>query len=162
MSVLTYIVGSASIAVGALAASRYLLSLTRGLTRDAHLRKWVRIQPAIKPRARRRAWNGCCIGVSTVATGTFLVLSVGDPALGRPTLIALIALLVWNLAFSLTLLLHRRSASPADAPRAPVTDRIRRRGRLLEGRVPNPSMCEHAGAGMRRARDRTGWEQVTG
>lgn len=115
MSVLTYIVGGASIAVGALAASWYLLSLTKGPARDTHLRSWVRIQPAIKPRARRRAWNGCCIGVSTVAAGTFLVLSVADPALGRPTLISLIALLVWNLAFSLTLLVHRRSASLADA-----------------------------------------------
>jgi hypothetical protein len=36
---------------------------------------------------------------------------VGDPAVGRLTLIALIALLVWQLAFGLTHHMQRRSAS---------------------------------------------------
>lgn len=117
MSVLTYIVGGASILVGALAASWYLLSLTNRPARRAHLRRWARIHPGVRPLGRRRAWNGFGIGLGTVVTGTLLVLSVSDSAIGRLTLIALIALLVWNLAFSVTLLVQRRSASLADARR---------------------------------------------
>jgi hypothetical protein len=117
MSVLTYIVGGASILVGALAAAWYLLSLTDRPARRARLRRCACIRPGARPRGRRTAWNGFGIGLGTVVTGTLLVLSMDDPAIGRLTLIALIALLVWNLAFSFTLLVHRRSASLADARR---------------------------------------------
>jgi hypothetical protein len=111
MSVLLYTVGGVSIAVGALTAGRYLLSLTSGSAWHTRLRRWARIRVAAKPRARRRAWNefGICLGF--VLTGTLLVLSAGDPAVGRLTLIALIALLVWQLASGLTQHVQRRSAS---------------------------------------------------
>ena len=111
MSVLIYAVGGASIAVGALAAGRYLLSLANGPARHTRLRRWARIRPATRPRARRRAWNEFGIGLGSVLTGTLLVLSVGDPAAGRLTLIALVALLVWQLASGLTQYVQRRSAS---------------------------------------------------
>ena len=111
MSVLIYVVGGVSIAVGALTAGRYLLSLPGGPAWLTRLRRWARIRPAAKPRARRRAWNEFGIGLGSVLTGTLLVLSVGDPAVGRLTLIALVALLVWQLASGLTQYVQRRSAS---------------------------------------------------
>ena len=84
MSVLIYVAGGVAIAVGALTAGRYL---------------------------RRRAWNELGIRLGSILTGTLLMLSVGDPAIGRLTLIALIALLVWQLASGLTHHMRRRSAS---------------------------------------------------
>ena len=111
MSVLIYTVGGLSIAVGALTAGWYLFSLTRGPAWHTRLRRWARIRPATQPRARRRAWNEFGIRLGSVLTGTLLVLSAGDPAVGRLTLIALIALLVWVLASGLTRLVQRRSAS---------------------------------------------------
>ena len=112
MSVLFYVVGSVSIAVGALTAGRSLLSLTSGPAWYTRLRRWARIRPATKPRARRRAWNDFGIRLGSVLTGALLVLSVGDPAVGQLTLIALIALLAWQLASGLTHHVQRRS--PAD------------------------------------------------
>jgi hypothetical protein len=111
MSVLLYALGGVSIAVGALTAGRYLFSLTSGPTRPTRLRRWAGIRPATKPGARRRAWNEFGIRLGSVLTGTLLVLSVGDPAVGRLTLIALIVLLVWQLASGLTQHLQRRSAN---------------------------------------------------
>jgi hypothetical protein len=111
MSVLIYVAGGVSITVGALTAGRYLLSLTSGPAWHTRLRRWTRIRLATRPRARRRAWNefGICLGF--VLTGTLLLLSVGDPAVGRLTLIALIVLLVWQLASGLAHHVQRRSAS---------------------------------------------------
>jgi hypothetical protein len=111
MSVLIYVVGSVSIATGALAAGRYLLSLTSGPAWHTRLRRWARIRPATKPRTRRRTWNDFAIFLGLVLTGTLLVLSSGNPALGRLTLIALIVLLVWQLASGLKQHVQRRSAS---------------------------------------------------
>jgi hypothetical protein len=111
MSVLVYAVGGASIAVGALTAGRYLLSLTSGPAWHTRLRRWAHIRSATKPRARRRAWNEFGIRLGSVLAGTLLVLSVGNPAAGRLTLIALIVLLVWELASGLTQYAQRRSAS---------------------------------------------------
>jgi hypothetical protein len=111
MSVFIYAVGGVSIAVGALTAGRYLLSLTNGPAWHTRLRRWARISPATKPRARRRAWNEFGIRLGSVVTGALLVLSVGDPAAWRLTLIVLIALLVWELASGLTHHVQRRSAS---------------------------------------------------
>lgn len=111
MSVLMYAVGGVSIATGALAAGWYLLSLTSGPAWHTRLRRWARICLATKPGARRRAWNGFGICLGLILTGTLLVLSAGDPALGRLTLIALIALLVWQLASGLKQHVQRRSAS---------------------------------------------------
>lgn len=111
MSVLMYAVGGVSIATGALAAGRDLLALTSGPAWHTRLRRWARIGPATKPRTRRRTWNdfGICLGL--ILTGTLLMLSAADPALGRLTLIALIALLVWQLASGLKQHVQRRSAS---------------------------------------------------
>ncbi len=66
MSVLIAAVGGVSIAVGALTAGRYLLSLTGGPARHTRLRRWARIHPPAKPRARRRTWNelGISLGSS--------------------------------------------------------------------------------------------------
>ena len=111
MSVLIYVVGGVSIAVGALTAGRSLLSLTSGPAWHARLRRWTRIRLATRPPARHRAWNDFGIRLGSVLTGTLLLLSVGDPAVGRLTLIALIALLVWQLASGLTHHVQRRSAS---------------------------------------------------
>ena len=111
MSVLSYAVGGVSIAVGALTAGRYLLSLTSGPAWHTRLRRWARIGSATRPRARRRAWNEFGIRLGSVLAGTLLVLSVGDPAAGRLTLIALILLLAWELASGLTRYAQRRSAS---------------------------------------------------
>lgn len=111
MSVLIYVVGGASIAVGALAAGGSLLSVTSGPARATWLRRWARIRPATTPRVRRRAWNEFGIRLGAVLTGALLVLSVSDPGIGRLTLIALIALLAWRLASGLTHLVQRRSAS---------------------------------------------------
>ena len=108
MSVLFYVVGGLSIAVGALAAARSLLSLAAWPTR---LRHRVNIRPVTKPRARRRAWNDFGIRLGSVLTGTLLVLSVGNPGAGRLTLIAVTALLAWQLASGLTHHIQRRSAS---------------------------------------------------
>jgi hypothetical protein len=94
-----------------LTAGRYLLSLTSGSARHTRLRRWTRIRLATGPRARRRAWNEFGIRLGSVLTGTLLLLSVGDPAVGRLTLIALIALLAWQLASGLTHYVQRRSAS---------------------------------------------------
>jgi hypothetical protein len=111
MSVLSYAVGGVSIAVGALTAGRYLLSLTSGPAWHTRLRRRARIRSATRPRARRRARNEFGIRLGSVLTGTLLVLSVGDPAAGRLTLVALIVLLVWQLASGLTQYAQRRSAS---------------------------------------------------
>jgi hypothetical protein len=111
MSVLIYAVGGVSIAVGALAAGRYLLSLTGGAAWHTRLRRVTRIRPATKLRARRRAWNEFGIGLGSVLTGTLLLLSVDDAAVGRLTLIALIALLIWQLASGLAFRVQRRSTS---------------------------------------------------
>jgi hypothetical protein len=108
MSVLIYAVGGVSIAVGALTAGRYLLSLTSG---PAWLRRVARIRPATKLRSRRRAWNEFGTGLGSVLTGTLLVLTVDDAAVGRLTLIALITLLIWQLASGLAFHVQRRSAS---------------------------------------------------
>jgi hypothetical protein len=109
MSVLTYTLGSVSIAVGALTAGQYLFSLTRPawLTR---LPRWARIRPAAKPRARRRAWNEFGLRLGAVLTGTLLVLSVADAAVVPLTLVALVALLTWQLASCLMYHVQRRSA----------------------------------------------------
>jgi hypothetical protein len=106
-----YALGGPSIAVGALTAGRYLLSLTSGPAWHARLRRRARIRPATKPRARRRAWNEFGIRLGSVLTGALLVLSVGDPAAARLTLIVLVVLLAWELASGLTHHLQRRSAS---------------------------------------------------
>lgn len=111
MSVLVYALGGMSIVVGALTAGRYLLALTSGPAWGTRLRRWARIRPATKPHARHRAWNEFGIRLGSVLTGTLLVLSVGDAVVGRLTLIALIALLVWQLASCLTYRVQRRSAS---------------------------------------------------
>jgi hypothetical protein len=111
MSVLMYVVGGLSIAVGALTAAQYLLSLTGGPAGGTGLRRWARISPAATPRARRTAWNELGIRLGAVLTGTLLVLSVGDPAIGRVSLTALSALLAWRLASGLTHRAQRRSAS---------------------------------------------------
>jgi hypothetical protein len=111
MSVLMYTLGGLSIAVGALTAGRYLFSLTSGPAWQTRLRRWARIRPAAKSRARRRAWNEFGIRLGSVLTGTLIVLSVSDAALGRLTLVALIALLTWQLASCLTYRVRRRSAS---------------------------------------------------
>jgi hypothetical protein len=88
-----------------------MLSLISGPARRTWLRRWASIRPAAKPRARRRAWNEFGIRLGSVLTGTLLVLSVSDPAVGRLTLIALVALLVWQIASGLTRYAQRRSAS---------------------------------------------------
>jgi hypothetical protein len=111
MSVLMYTVGGLSIAVGALTAGRYLYSLTGVPAWHTRLRRWARIRPATKPRARHRAWNEFGIRLGSVLTGILLVLSAGDAAIGRLTLFAVIALLVWELASCLTYRVQRRSAS---------------------------------------------------
>ena len=109
MSVLIYVAGGASIAVGALGAGQSLLSLTSGPARATWLRRWARIRPATAPRARRGAWNEFGIRLGAVLTGALLVLSLSDPA--STALIALIALLAWRLASGLAYLARRRSAS---------------------------------------------------
>jgi hypothetical protein len=111
MSVLIYAVGGASIAVGVLAAAQYLLSLTTGSAGRTRLRHWARISPAARPQARRMAWNELGMRLSAVLTGTLLVLSVGHPAIGRVSLIAVSAFLAWQLASGLTHRAQRRSAS---------------------------------------------------
>ena len=111
MSVLIYVVGGVSIAVGALAAARSLLSLAGGPAWQARLRRRVHIRPVTRPRARRRAWNDFGIRLGSVLTGTLLVASVGNPGAARVTLIALIALLAWQLATGLTHHMQRRSAN---------------------------------------------------
>ena len=88
MSVLVYAVGGISIAVGALTAAHYLLSLTSRPAGHDRLRHWARISAAGKPHERRTAWNELGIRLGAVLTGTLLVLSVGDPAVGRVSLIA--------------------------------------------------------------------------
>ena len=111
MSVLIYVVGAASIAVGALTAGQALLSVTSGPAWASWLRRRARIRPAATPRARRWAWNEFGLRLGAVLTGALLVLSVHDPGVGRLTLSALIALLAWRLASGLTYLVQRRSAS---------------------------------------------------
>ena len=161
MSVLIYVVGGVSIAVGALTAGRYLLSLPGGPAWRTRLRRWARIRPAAKPRARRRAWNEFGIGLGSVLTGTLLVLSVGDPAIGRLTLIALVALLVWQLASGLTQYVH--AGQPADICVFELTRfgwRSRRTGWSLRPgwTLPTaPQVCM-AGAGVRRRHDVYGSE----
>jgi len=111
MSVIMYVVGGASIATGSLTAGGYLLSLTSGTTWHTRLRRWTRIRPATKPRARRRAWNDFSMCLGCIVTGALLVLSVGDPALSWLTMSALIALLIWRLVSGLTRHVQRRSVS---------------------------------------------------
>jgi hypothetical protein len=111
MSVLAYLVGGASIAVGTLVTSRSILSLTSRPAWHTQLRRWARIRPATKPYARRRAWNLIGIGLGLIVTATLLMLSEGHPALDRLTLVASLALLTWQLVFNFTLLRKRRSAS---------------------------------------------------
>lgn len=111
MSVLMYTLGGLSIAVGALTAGQYLFSLTSEPAWHTRLPRWARIRPAAKPRARRRAWNELGIRLGTVLTGTLLVLGVGNPAVGPLTLVALIALVAWQLASCLTYRVQRQSAS---------------------------------------------------
>ena len=111
MSVLIYAVGGASIAFGALTAGRYLLSLTGGPAWHTRLRRWARIRSATRPRVRRWAWNEFGIRLGSVFTGVLLVLSVGDPVAGRLALIALIALLIWQVTSGFTYHVQRRSAS---------------------------------------------------
>jgi len=111
MPVLFYVVGGLSIAVGALAAARSLLSLAGGPAWPTRLRHRANIRPVTKPRARRRAWNDFGIRLGSVLTGTLLVLSAGNPGAGRLTLIAVTALLAWQLASGLTHHMQRRSAN---------------------------------------------------
>jgi hypothetical protein len=111
MSVLVYLAGGASIAVGTVAVVRYLLSLTDGRAWHTQLSRWARIHPAIGPHARRKAWNLFGIGLGLIVSGTLLVLSEANPALDRLTLGALVALLIWQLASSIALRARRRSAS---------------------------------------------------
>ena len=111
MSVLIYTVGGVSIAVGVLTGGQYLLSLTGGPAWHTRLRRGARVRSATKPRSSRRAWNEFGIRLGFVVTGTLLVLSVGDPAVGRLTLVAPIVLLVWQLASGLAQHVQRRSAS---------------------------------------------------
>lgn len=111
MSVLMYVIGGASIAVGVLTAGRYLLSLTTGPAWHRRLRRVARISPATKPGARRRAWNDFGISLGLVLTGTLLLVSVHDATVGRLAAIAGTALLIWQLGSSLTSYIQRRSAN---------------------------------------------------
>jgi hypothetical protein len=111
MSVLMYVIGGTSIAVGGLTAGRYLLSLTTGARWPRRLRRVASISPATKPGARRRAWNDFGISLSLVLTGTLLLASVHDATARWLAAIAATALLIWQLGSSLTSYVQRRSAN---------------------------------------------------
>jgi hypothetical protein len=111
MTVLVYVVGGVSIAAGALTAAHYLLSLTSWPAGHDRLRHWARISAAGKPHERRTAWNELGIRLGAVLTGTLLVLSVGDPAVARVSLIAVSALLAWQLVSAVAHRAQHRSAN---------------------------------------------------
>ena len=111
MSVLMYVIGGASIAVGGLTAGQYLLSRATGPFWPRRLRRAARISPTTKPGARRRAWNDFGISLGSVLAGTLLLLSVNDVTASRLAAIAVTALLIWQLGSILTSHVQRRSAS---------------------------------------------------
>ena len=109
MAVLMYVIGGGSIAVGALTAGRYLLSLTTGPAWHRRLHRLARSSPATKRHARRRAWNGLGIHLGSVLLGTLLVLSVNNAVAARLALITGTALLTWQLGSLLTSHVWRRA-----------------------------------------------------
>jgi hypothetical protein len=111
MSVLMYVIGGGSIAVGVLAAGRYLLSLTTGAAWHRRLRHAARISPAAKPGARREAWNNVGSSLGLVLVGTLLLLGVNDETARWAGAIAATALLIWQLGSMLRSHAQRRSAS---------------------------------------------------
>lgn len=111
MSVLMYVIGGASIAVGVLAAGRYLLSLTTGARWPRRLRRVARISPATKPGARRRAWNDFGGSLGLVLVGTLLLLGVNDATARWLGAIAGTALLISQLGSIHASYAQRRSAS---------------------------------------------------
>jgi len=111
MSVLLYVVGAVSVAVGGLIAAWHLLSLKTGSAWSGRLRRVARISPATKPGARREAWSNLGFSLSAVFTGTFLLLGGHDETARWLVAIAFTALLIWQLRSEFRSRAQRRSAS---------------------------------------------------
>jgi hypothetical protein len=97
MSVLLYVVGAVSVAVGGLIAAWHLLSLKTG--------------SAWSGRPRREAWSNLGSSLGAVFTGTFLLLGGHDETARWLVAIAFTALLIWQLRSEFRSRAQRRSAS---------------------------------------------------
>jgi hypothetical protein len=104
MSVLVYVIGGVSIAVGAVILGWYLLSWAAGAIWP-RLRHVGRTSPARMPGARFVSSLGLLLA------GTLLVLSVNDKSASWLGAVATTALLIWQLASMLMSHGQRESAS---------------------------------------------------
>ena len=99
MRVLVSVLGGTSMTVGALAALRYLLTLTASRT-WSRLRAVARVSPATTPDARRDALSWLRFSVASAISGTLLllnVLNVLNEAARLSASAALTALVMWQL-----------------------------------------------------------------
>jgi len=111
MRVLTYAVGAACIASGALSAALFLLWLTTGpgwFRRLGHVSRVGRVTM----RGARRAffWRSFGSGLGLVVTGTLLVLSVHDETVGLLCAVASTALVIFQFGSLFAFRARRRPA----------------------------------------------------
>ena len=109
MSLLMSVLGGTTLTVGALAAARYLLTLTAsGIW--SPLRAAARVSPATTPATRRAALSWLCISMVIAANGTLLLLSVRNEVVSLLESAVLTALFLWQLRLVLAARKQRQSA----------------------------------------------------
>jgi hypothetical protein len=109
MSVLTSVIGGTTMTVGALAAVRYLLTLTTSGTWSA-LRAAARVSPATTPATRRDALSWLCFSMVVTVNGTLLLLSGHNEVVSLLASAVLTALILWQLRLLLAARKQRQSA----------------------------------------------------
>ena len=108
MSLLMSVIGGTTLTVGALAAARYLLTLTTSATWSP-LRAAARVSPATTPATRRDALSWLCIAMVMTVNGTLLLLSVRNEVVSLLASAVLTALILWQLRL---VLVARRTPDP--------------------------------------------------
>jgi hypothetical protein len=109
MSVFTYATAGASMAIGALAAARWLLSLITGPAWAHRLRRAIRIGRVTNRRRRREFW--CYLGsaLALVVVGVLNVVGAHDDTAAVAGAVVGGALLIFQLGSLMTFRIWRRS-----------------------------------------------------
>lgn len=109
MSLIESVVDGTTTTVGALAAVRFLLTLTTSGT-WSRLRAVARVRPATSPQARRDALGWLCLSLAVTLNGALVLLGVQNLVARLLASATLTALLVWQLRLMVVSRRHRQSA----------------------------------------------------